>query len=73
MSLGFVREGVMAPITFHSAHRAEHIARLKPVLTALREVLDAYVSHRMRLAALEAEQICPRQFPGTSSPSKKAQ
>jgi hypothetical protein len=74
MRLGFVREGVMAPITFHSAHRAEHIGRrLKPVLTVLREVLDAYVSHRMRLAALEAEQTCPRQFPATSSPTKKAQ
>jgi hypothetical protein len=64
----------MAAVTFHSAHRAEHIGgRLKPALTVLRKVLDAYVSHRMRLAALEAEQIRPRQFPGPSSPPKKAQ
>jgi hypothetical protein len=43
------------------------------VLTALREVLDAYVSHRMRLAAMEAGQICPRQLPRGSLPSKKTQ
>ena len=64
----------MAAITFNSAHRAEHIGgRLKPALTVLREMLDAYVSHRIRLAALEAEHVRPRQPPGTSSPSKKAQ
>jgi hypothetical protein len=73
MCLGFVREGVMAPITFHSAHRTEHIARLKPVLTALREGLDAYVSHRIRVAALEAGQICPQRLPGASLPSKQTQ
>jgi hypothetical protein len=66
-------EAAMAAITFSSAHRAGHIgARLKAALTVLREMLDAYVSHRMRLAALEAEQVRPRQPPGTSSPSKKA-
>jgi hypothetical protein len=64
----------MAAITFNSAHRAQHIGRrLKPALTVLRQMLDAYVSHRMRLAASEAEHIRPRQPPGASSPSKKAQ
>jgi hypothetical protein len=67
-------EAAMAAIAFNSAHRAEHIGgRLKPALTVLREMFDAYVSHRLRLAASEAEQIRPRQLPGTSSPSKKAQ
>jgi hypothetical protein len=64
----------MAAITLNTAHRAKHIGgRLEPGLTIVREMLDAFVSHRMRLAALEAERFRPRQHPGTSSPSKKAQ
>jgi hypothetical protein len=46
----------MAAITSGTAHRAEHVGgRIKPGLTTLREMLDALVSHRMRLAATEAE------------------
>jgi hypothetical protein len=63
----------MAAIAFSSTHRAGHIgARLKAALTVLREMLDAYVSHRVRLAALEAEHVRPRQRPDTPSLSKKA-
>ena len=51
----------MAAITFGTAHIG---GRLKAGLTILREMLDAFVSHRMRLAALEAEHVCPRQPPG---------
>jgi hypothetical protein len=64
----------MAAIVFNAAHRKEHIwEQLKTVLTAFREMLDAFVSNRMRLAAAEARQVRPRQRPGTSSPSINAQ
>jgi hypothetical protein len=64
----------MAAITFTTVHQAEHIqGRLKTVLTVLREMLDAFVSYRMRLAAAEAEHVCTRQLRGTSSQSINAQ
>ena len=64
----------MAAITFNPVHRAEHIrGRLKTVLAVLREMLDAFVSNRMRRAAAEAGHARPRQHLGTSSPSTDAQ
>jgi hypothetical protein len=64
----------MAAIIFNAAHRKEYIwEQLKTVLTACREMLDAFVSNRMRLAAAEARQVRPRQRPGTSLPSINAQ
>jgi hypothetical protein len=64
----------MAAITFRTAHQAQHDrGRLKTVLTGVREMLDAFVSYRMRLAASEAEHVRPRQPQSLSSPSKNAQ
>ena len=48
----------MAAITFDTADQAEHIrGRLETELTGLRETLDAFVSHRMRQTAAEAEHV----------------
>ena len=56
----------MAAITFNTAHQAEHLRqRLKTALAAFREMLDTFVSNRMRRAAAEAEHVRPRQAPGT--------
>ena len=46
----------MAAITFNTTHQKEQVReQLKTALTALREMLDAFVSNRMRQAAAEAE------------------
>jgi len=64
----------MAAITFDATHQREHIRkRLETVFAAFGEMLDAFVSNRMRLAAAEARQVRPRQRPGTSLPSINAQ
>ncbi len=64
----------MAAITFNAVHQAAHVGeQLKTVLAAFREMLDAFVSNRMRRAAAEAEHARPRQPRGTSSPSISAQ
>jgi hypothetical protein len=63
-------EAAMAAITFDTAHRKEHVReRLKTVLAAFHEMLDAFVSNRTRLAVWEAEHVHPRQLQGASSPS----
>ena len=63
----------MPAIIFNTAHQKQHVReQLKSVLTAFHEMLDAFVSHRMRRAAAEAGQVRPRQ-PGASSPSISAQ
>jgi hypothetical protein len=64
----------MAAITFNTVHQAEHLReQLKSVLAVFREMFDAFVSYRMRRAAMEAEHVRPRQPPlGTSSPPTKA-
>ena len=55
----------MAAITFNTAHQAEHIRqRLETALAALREMLDTFVSNRMRQAAAEAEYARLRQLQG---------
>lgn len=46
----------MATITLNAAHQA--VGRFDVALAALRKILDAHVSHRMRLATVEAEQVC---------------
>ena len=47
----------MTAITFNTAHRAAHIRQgLETFLAVFREMLDAFVSNRMRKAAAEAEQ-----------------
>ncbi len=45
----------MAGITFNTAHQRGHVrAQLDAILAALHEVLDTFVSNRMRRAATEA-------------------
>jgi hypothetical protein len=64
----------MAAITFNTAHQKQHIReQLKAVLTAFQEMLDVFVSSRMRRAAAEAERVRPRHPRGTQSQSKNAQ
>jgi hypothetical protein len=58
----------MAAITFNTAQQKEQLReQLKAALTALREMLDAFVSNRMRQAAAEAEQVRARRIPETQS------
>jgi hypothetical protein len=55
-------EAAMAAITFIAAYQ-----KLKTVLVALREMLDAFVSSRMRRAVAEAGHSRPRRPRGTRS------
>ena len=60
----------MAAITLNTVNQAEHVReKLDTVLAAFREMLDAFVSNRMRRAAAEAEHV---RSLGTPSPSIKA-
>ena len=53
----------MTAITLNTAHQAEHIRQgLGTVLAVLREMLDAFVSNRMRKAAAEAEHARSRRL-----------
>jgi hypothetical protein len=61
-------EAAMAAITLNTAQRAQPVARrLRTALLFLRAMGDAFVSYRMRLAALEAARARPRQRPNASS------
>ena len=63
----------MAAITFN-AHQKVHIReQLKTVLAAFREMLDIFVSNRMRRAVAEAEQVRARRPLVTQSQSTNAQ
>ena len=55
----------MAAITLDTAHRAA--GQFEAVLAGLHEMLDAFVSYRMRLAAAQAEYVRPRSIRNTSS------
>ena len=58
----------MAAITL-IPHQAGHIRGwLETALAVLREMLDAFVRYRVRLAASQAEHVQPRKLRGTSSP-----
>ena len=64
----------MAATTFTAPFRKEHVReQLDTVLNAFREILDAFVSNRIRRAAAEAEHVRPRQPFGTQMPSMKPQ
>ena len=64
----------MAAITLDTVHQAAHVReQLKTVLAAFGEMLDAFVSTRMRQAAAEAEHACSRHPLDTPSPSISAQ
>jgi hypothetical protein len=63
----------MAAIAFNPARRAGRVERrFKTVLTLVREMLDAFVSRRMRRAAAEAAPARRRQSRATSSQPKDA-
>jgi len=53
----------MAAITYNAAHQKEHVwEQLQTVLIAFREMLDAFVSNRMRRTAAQARHVRVRQF-----------
>ena len=53
----------MAAITCNAAHQKEHVReQLQTVLIAFREMLDAFVSNRMRRTAAQAGHVRARQF-----------
>ena len=55
----------MAATTFTTSFRKEQVReQLDTVLNAFREILDTFVSNRMRRAAAEAEHVGPRRPPG---------
>jgi hypothetical protein len=50
----------MAAITLNTVNQATHVReQLIPVLAAFREMLDAFVSNRMRRTAAEASMRAP--------------
>jgi hypothetical protein len=60
----------MAAIT--TADQEERVReQIRTAVAAYREMLDTFVSDRMRRAAADAEQVRPRQPAGGSSPSIK--
>jgi len=64
----------MAAITLNNVHQGARVrGQLKTVLAAFREMLDAFVSNRMRRAAAEAEHARFRRPLGTSSTLISAQ
>jgi hypothetical protein len=53
----------MTAITLHTAHQAAHFRqKLGTALAVLREMLDSFVSNRMRKAAAEAEHARSRRL-----------
>jgi hypothetical protein len=67
-------EAAMAAIAFNTAHQKEQVReQLKNALAAFRDVLDAFVSNRIRRAAVEAGQVRPRQRLSGTSPSLTTQ
>jgi hypothetical protein len=67
------KEAVMAA-AFYTAHRKEHVRdQFSAVVNVLREMLDAFVSNRMRRAAAEAEHVRPRPSQDTRTQSINAQ
>ena len=58
----------MVAITYNAAYQKEHVReQLQTVLIAFREMLDAFVSNRMRRAAAEAERVGARRIPEARS------
>ena len=64
----------MAAIPFNTAHQKEHARKqLETALAAYREMLDTFVSNRMRRTVADAEHARPHQVPATTSPAKNPQ
>jgi hypothetical protein len=63
----------MAAITFNTPNQPQQVRnQLKTAVATFRDMLDAFVSNRMRQAAAEAEHARPRQIPGAKSLSEYA-
>jgi hypothetical protein len=68
------KEAVMAATTFNAPHWKGHVReQLGSVLHAFREMLDAFVSNRIRRAAAEAEHLNPRPSQDTQTQSINTQ
>jgi hypothetical protein len=64
----------MGAITFYTAYQQPHVrAQLDAILATFRELLDAFVSNRMRRAAAEAEYACSQRIPDTRLKSSNPQ
>jgi hypothetical protein len=64
------KEVAMTAIAFSTTHQAEHIRQtLGTVLAVLREMLDAFVSNRMRKAAAAAEHARSRRLQDAHTPA----
>jgi hypothetical protein len=63
----------MAAITFKTENRKEQLRKqIETALAAYREMLDTFVSNRVRQAATAAERARPRRAPDTTPPVKSA-
>ena len=63
----------MAAITFNATHQKEHVReQLRSALAACRDMLDAFVSNRIRQAVAETERVRPRHALRAPSPWKNA-
>jgi hypothetical protein len=63
-------EAAMAAITLNTAHQADRFGqKLETVLAVVREMLDAFVSNRMRKVAAEAEYARSRRLLDVHTPS----
>ena len=61
----------MAAITFNATHQKEQVRdQLGTALGACRDMLDAFVSNRIRQAVAETEHVRPRQALAAPSPEK---
>ena len=64
----------MAAIPFNAAHQKEQARKqLETALAAYREMLDTFVSNRMRQTVADAEHAHPHRVPATTSPAKNPQ
>ena len=64
----------MAAIPFDAAHQKEQARKqLETALAAYREMLDTFVSNRMRQTVADAEHAHPRQARVATSPAKNPQ
>jgi hypothetical protein len=63
----------MAAITFNAKHQKGQVReQLGNALAAFREMLDAFVSNRIRQAVAETERVRPRHALRAPSPEKNA-
>jgi hypothetical protein len=66
MRVGFAKGVAMTAIAFNTTHQADRIRQwLETSAAAWREMLDVFVSNRMRQAAAEAEQVRTWRIPET--------